>query len=55
MDMCKCFGNNCTKKNKCYRYRGRSSNWQPFADFKQNKDGSCNYFIKYIKNYDKIK
>lgn len=48
-DISKCVGANCILRNDCYRYVGKSSEYQWWGDF-QCIDGKCEYFLKMEKN-----
>ena len=52
-DISMCNNIQCTLKEVCYRFKAKPSDWQTYADFKQDKDGKCKYYWKL--NFGKIK
>ena len=41
VDIAKCNGYDCNKKGNCFRYLATPSEWQAYADFKQEDNGYC--------------
>ncbi len=47
MDISKCFGKDCPRKNTCYRYTSKPDElYQSYGSFEQTMDGSgnCDYY-----------
>ena len=45
MDISKCLGDGCPKKERCYRYTSKGDpTWQSYVEAKRLKDGSCELF-----------
>jgi len=43
-DISKCANEDCTLKEKCYRYKVKSDEiWQTYGGFTQDEDGECEY------------
>lgn len=52
MDISKCFGKDCPRKETCYRYTAKPSEYyQSYGSFEQNRnsDGDCGYYWKVEK------
>jgi len=51
VDISKCNGNNCTLKNKCYRFKAKANPlWQSYAEFSQDPvTKECDYFLEIVK------
>lgn len=46
-DISMCESKDCTIKEECYRYKAIPNEFrQDYAEFKQDKDGSCEYFME---------
>ena len=48
-DICKCNGEKCKVKEKCYRFIVKPREYQDWADFytqPKNKKGECGSFLK---------
>lgn len=46
MDICKCTGEGCQKKQSCYRYTAEASYYQSYFETPPNKDGQCDHYWK---------
>ena len=44
MDICKCTGIGCPKKQSCYRYTAEASDYQSFFMTPPIKDNECTYY-----------
>ena len=45
VDISKCDGKGCPKKERCYRYTVKGDpNWQSYVDAPRNEEGSCRLF-----------
>lgn len=45
-DITICAGSECTKREECYRFKATPSMWQTYsAEFRQDENGDCDYFI----------
>lgn len=45
-DISKCSNKLCTLKEKCYRFTCKPNEyWQSYAEFSQDDEGDCEYFI----------
>lgn len=47
VDICKCWGNDCSKRNNCYRYVAKPDEyWQPYFANTPTNSEDCDYFIE---------
>lgn len=45
-DITICAGTDCTKREECYRFKATPSMFQTYsAEFRQDENGECDYFI----------
>lgn len=60
-DISKCSNSNCKMKNKCYRFKAISNEYQSYSFFEPDlKTKKCNFFLEMLttqkeKNLDKKK
>lgn len=43
-DITKCTGENCSKKQSCYRYTAKADEYQSFFMTPPNQDGQCDHY-----------
>lgn len=51
-EICKCNGEKCKAKEKCYRFTSRPTTYQSWADFytlEKDKKGRCGMFLEVRK------
>lgn len=53
IDITKCHGTDCHKKDICYRHRAISDHMQYYFNESPIKDGKCEYFME-IRKGDKL-
>ena len=44
LDIAKCTGGDCPKKQSCYRYTAKADEYQSFFMTPPNKDGQCDHY-----------
>ena len=55
-DISMCVNKECTLKESCYRQKAYADKFrQAYGDFKQDKDGNCDYYWKINDNEQQTK